>query len=100
MEKYISESDKKGEKLIIEIGSRRVKTCIICQDDFDVGCEALQMPCQHLYHKDCLSHWLKIRNSCPICRFELETDDVHYENSRRERSVTNNNNSSSLFASW
>lgn len=26
---------------------------------------------QHLFHTECLHEWLKIGNSCPICRVEI-----------------------------
>ena len=46
------------------------------------------MPCHdhHIYHPACLKPWLKQHNSCPCCRFELPTDDPHYE-SKKERNV-------------
>ncbi|XP_058008189.1 uncharacterized protein LOC131182861 [Hevea brasiliensis] len=31
-----------------------------------------KMPCSHIFHERCISRWLKVRNSCPTCRQELE----------------------------
>ncbi|KAJ3410659.1 hypothetical protein HDV05_003515 [Chytridiales sp. JEL 0842] len=40
--------------------------------------EGLMMPCHHIYHKKCLTLWLKTSNTCPMCRFELKTDNPEY----------------------
>ena len=37
---------------------------------------------RHAFHVDCILPWLKMRNSCPICRYELKTDDQRW-NERR-----------------
>ncbi|KAI4340166.1 hypothetical protein MLD38_025029 [Melastoma candidum] len=60
------------------------RICSICKDGLAVGEEATKMPCDHVYHSDCIFTWLQIRNMCPVCRHELPTED---DNRHRERTV-------------
>ncbi|XP_022884717.1 E3 ubiquitin-protein ligase CIP8-like isoform X2 [Olea europaea var. sylvestris] len=59
--------------------------CAICKDSLNVGDMVKKLPCGHEYHGDCIIPWLVSRNSCPICRFELPTDDPEYEEERKKR---------------
>ncbi|KAI5081289.1 hypothetical protein GOP47_0004472 [Adiantum capillus-veneris] len=65
--------------------------CPVCKDDFELQAEVQQMPCKHIYHPDCILPWLAQHNSCPICRFELPTDDADYE-ARKRQSFPGNSN--------
>ncbi|KAH0895817.1 LOW QUALITY PROTEIN: hypothetical protein HID58_045385 [Brassica napus] len=59
--------------------------CAICKDEIVVEEKVKRLPCRHYYHKECIVPWLGIRNTCPVCRYELPTDDLEYERNKRSR---------------
>mmetsp|Transcript_26575 Transcript_26575/g.37333 ORF Transcript_26575/g.37333 Transcript_26575/m.37333 type:complete len:307 (+) Transcript_26575:699-1619(+) len=61
------------------------KTCEICCDDFEVNTEVTRLPCGHIFHGPCVTEWLQRHCTCPVCRYELVTDDESYEPGRLER---------------
>ena len=76
-------------------------TCNICLEGFQIGHILRVLECKHEFHERCIITWLKSRNTCPVCRHELESNDPNYErrkHNHREnlrnlhRSNTNNNN--------
>ncbi|KAJ1293023.1 hypothetical protein BS78_01G036300 [Paspalum vaginatum] len=50
--------------------------CSVCLEDFEIGSEAKEMPCQHKFHSNCILPWLELHSSCPICRFQLPTEET------------------------
>lgn len=59
--------------------------CTVCCEEFKVGSVGIKLPCEHIFDKDCIEHWLKEHNTCPICRYELPVEDPEYEKQRVER---------------
>jgi hypothetical protein len=62
------------------------KDCCICCVEYAIGDIAIRLPsCRHIFHHQCVNEWLGTRNTCPMCRWELETDDPFFEQGRIER---------------
>ena len=86
---------KLDKEKINEFLNKKNNFCAVCKDAFNTGEECLVMPCEHFFHGGCIIPWLNLRNSCPVCRFELPTDDKDFELMKKEKNknrIGNNNN--------
>ena len=89
--KYCKKDDKDPNKL-------EYPECSICLTEVNEGQDTILLPCGHMFHDECVTKWLKIHNTCPLCRFELPTDNADYErernirNQRRNENIRNNPN--------
>ena len=91
LNKYILTKDKLN-------GFGTENSCSVCKDDFVIGNKMMDLPCKHYFHEECLMPWLNQHDSCPICRFELKTDDDDYEKMKLQRSsnIINQNRNSQI----
>lgn len=42
--------------------------CAVCTEGLRFGGAAKRTPCGHVFHQDCISRWLSVNYSCPLCR--------------------------------
>ncbi|MBA0762296.1 hypothetical protein Gotri_011930, partial [Gossypium trilobum] len=72
------------EKVKVEAGDE--EKCMICLEEVEVGFEASQMPCSHVFHDDCIKKWLKQTNESSIKemieRVKVEAACYVWRNSR------------------
>lgn len=61
------------------------RECCVCFVEYEEGGHACRLPCGHTFHRSCVSEWLRKNCSCPVCRYEIRTDDQLYEKDRVER---------------
>ncbi|XVF36953.1 hypothetical protein REPUB_Repub19eG0103100 [Reevesia pubescens] len=51
-----------------------IDRCVICQVEYEEEEDLVALPnCEHPYHSDCISKWLKIKRICPICNTEMSS---------------------------
>ncbi|XP_009793888.1 putative E3 ubiquitin-protein ligase RHA4A [Nicotiana tabacum] len=47
----------------------RDSQCCVCLGEFEIKEELHQLPsCKHIFHVECIRHWLRSNFSCPLCR--------------------------------
>lgn len=56
-----------------------IHECNICLNNFEIGDEIQNTPCQHRYHRACLTTWLNMASTCPNCRVELLNPEENSE---------------------
>ncbi|XP_015596259.1 E3 ubiquitin-protein ligase RNF181 [Cephus cinctus] len=73
------------EKKVTSDDTHVSRQCPVCLKEFEIGNLVKTLPCRHTFHKECIVPWLEKTNSCPLCRYELPTDDEDYELYRKEK---------------
>ena len=61
----------------IEKLSDENRKCTICLEFFNKDDNIIYLPCIHIYHEECIKHWFKCQNFCPICRLKITPENFN-----------------------
>lgn len=50
--------------------------CDICFELFEDNNKLTATTCGHVFHENCIVHWMKQSQSCPICRCSINSDKI------------------------
>eukprot|EP00929_Paragymnodinium_shiwhaense_P020696 TRINITY_DN13703_c0_g1_i1.p1 TRINITY_DN13703_c0_g1~~TRINITY_DN13703_c0_g1_i1.p1 ORF type:complete len:321 (+),score=59.29 TRINITY_DN13703_c0_g1_i1:172-1134(+) len=60
------------EQMLATEPDRPDEECCCCSEAFCNEKPIKRTPCGHVFHEGCLSKWLKVSTTCPLCRNDLE----------------------------
>ena len=64
------------QKLFTELKQEQKtqESCVICCEDFTDDAHISELNCddRHIFHTECLTHWMREKTSCPLCKREVK----------------------------
>ncbi|KAJ2162015.1 hypothetical protein GGF46_001007 [Coemansia sp. RSA 552] len=66
---------KLPKRLVTSEEVAKKSECGICMEEYKASDEVIVLPCKHVYHLECIDHWLKMNGTCPICRTRIDGGD-------------------------
>ena len=70
---------KNNNNKILKIKKIIKPTCSICLEEMELKDAVKVKNCGHMFHKNCISEWIELRNTCPLCRSVIKKKFVIYE---------------------
>ncbi|KXX79493.1 hypothetical protein MMYC01_205229 [Madurella mycetomatis] len=74
LEKLQAQLRELDDKMLGGAGGNNEAKCAICVDDMAKGEKVAVLPCSHFFHGQCVVPWLKLHNTCPVCRRSVEEE--------------------------
>ncbi|XP_050227419.1 probable E3 ubiquitin-protein ligase RHA4A isoform X2 [Mercurialis annua] len=92
------------DKLPIVLCDEELRTresqCCVCLGEFEIKEELVQIPnCKHVFHIECINHWLHSNTTCPLCRsfvkiptskLDHQSSDQDHHDHEQQQEVDNN----------
>ncbi|XP_050384714.1 uncharacterized protein LOC126801255 [Argentina anserina] len=63
------------ERVSLDDSDNVKESCVICMECFEVGVQAIRLPCSHFFHEECSVQWLMTSHLCPLCRYPMPCEE-------------------------
>ncbi|GAN03740.1 E3 ubiquitin-protein ligase RNF115-like [Mucor ambiguus] len=64
--------------------------CAVCKDQFESQEQVIELPCEHIFHDECIKPWLKLNSTCPVCRRSVLPDQQEQDNNNNSNGPNDN----------
>jgi len=48
-----------------------LQECCVCLSSYEDGAELSALPCNHHFHWTCITKWLRMNATCPLCKYNI-----------------------------
>ncbi len=60
-------------------GAEDAEKCVICLGEYERDEEVRRLPCDHIFHSECIDRWLKVNRTCPSCKRSIRPSDTEQQ---------------------
>jgi hypothetical protein len=70
---FNSDELKEDKSVVLDIEKvkcceNKEEKCSICMENIKEGEHMSELSCKHLFHEECIQHWGRMKQECPLCR--------------------------------
>jgi len=85
-------TQEKKPNIILDMKSelfneKMMENCTVCVSKYIKNDEVVNLDCKHVFHKKCISEWVKYKAECPVCRGKIKIIEKIKEDSEDEELV-------------
>ena len=77
------------------------QSCSVCLMKYQPNDEVVHLPCNHIYHPECVFQWFNLHTTCPICKKDVrdnfQIDEKLLSTSSSQLELENYNNRRSNY---
>jgi hypothetical protein len=67
----VPEESSVPDDTVLEISDPNQEKCSVCLSTFQPGQECKTLECKHMFHEKCITQWIHVKSTCPICRSQV-----------------------------
>jgi hypothetical protein len=61
------------QELPFKVTDQKNQQCSVCLCDYEPTDQVRHLPCDHVFHTDCIKQWFDLNSKCPVCKSDLNS---------------------------